>query len=836
MGRGRGGVRGKGGGGPSPNKAGARGGLRASFGASTNNSDLDTKQSNGFTQSHFSLSEEARNTERHHSWNSDLKLRHSRVPFISAGTSTVEDLNPVIQKSKNSGEVTESSFQEKSRAPAKASENQSTTYVVAPDGQMSEMTLRDLKSATAAQAKSDGLDSMSKRSSVQLGLKNAEASKEVFFTDLKGADEPVHTGLAPPVIRRSSSPSGSDSSGEIIIFAGRRHSRKKDDQKHTSDARSRRLNGQGIQDMLNPSDHGSFMATVVDDPINVRTERTQSAPKQTPSTFSLSDPERASGHLDGNPGVTAIKSGRGRRGRHSRKERKDEGILDDYVANLRDGGDLEAFAESSMLNQRDLGGPSTAAWQDEVKSPTTGRVERKTLTNTEEWDSADLDDFDELSTSNETLDSIEQVLSKRERPSGVQYLVIRAGYTVDGARWFPISSLNIPGAEALIAEFEDKAELDRLLNGSDVSDASLTLDEQEAQDLQEDLDDQEDKKDLENRRKERMTDEQRATLLSEQEELGLGPNDLILCHEGDVGTDSEEESQLDGLWERAVTHRAPSKSKRTKRSRSTFPSATAFADILDQDPYDGFDVMDQQRPSLRKRPKGRRGKLSMELSDSELEQSIQTAWEKDRTKKKLRKQKREELRAQGLLGKKNKIDLRAKYSEGISMTEVKKEIRDFLQSSMESLPLPPMAQGDRKMVHEIANAFRLKSKSIGGGKSRFPVLYRTSRTIQYNDETLKAAESVLSSGRFFPRMDGAKKKGVLAGRGRRGGAASASVSYRDGEVVGAAAPEIGQENRGRTMLERMGWSTGTALGALNNNRGLVQPVAQVVKTSRSGLG
>ncbi|KAM0800613.1 hypothetical protein BDR22DRAFT_241164 [Usnea florida] len=48
--------------------------------------------------------------------------------------------------------------------------------------------------------------------------------------------------------------------------------------------------------------------------------------------------------------------------------------------------------------------------------------------------------------------------------------------------------------------------------------------------------------------------------------------------------------------------------------------------------------------------------------------------------------------------------------------------------------------------------------------------------------------------------------------------------------------EIGQENRGRTMLERMGWSTGTALGASNNSRGLVQPVAQVVKTSRSGLG
>lgn len=147
-----------------------------------------------------------------------------------------------------------------------------------------------------------------------------------------------------------------------------------------------------------------------------------------------------------------------------------------------------------------------------------------------------------------------------------------------------------------------------------------------------------------------------------------------------------------------------------------------------------------------------------------------------------------------------------------------------------------MAQGDRKLVHEIANVFKLKSKSTGGGKSRFPILYRTSRTIQYNEETLKAAESVLSSGRFLPRMDKAKKRGALAGSGRRGGATSAGVSYRDGEVVGAAAPEIGQDNRGRTMLEKMGWSTGTALGALNNKRGLVQPVEQVVKTSRSGLG
>ncbi len=141
------------------------------------------------------------------------------------------------------------------------------------------------------------------------------------------------------------------------------------------------------------------------------------------------------------------------------------------------------------------------------------------------------------------------------------------------------------------------------------------------------------------------------------------------------------------------------------------------------------------------------------------------------------------------------------------------------------------------MVHEIANIFKLKSKSVGSGTSRFPILYRTSRTTQYNEDALGAIEALLSSRCFLPRMDkGKNKKGTSSGKARGGGFASAGVSYRDGEVVGATAPELGQDNKGRAMLEKMGWSTGTTLGALNNNRGIVQPVAQVVKTGKAGLG
>ena len=466
----------------------------------------------------------------------------------------------------------------------------------------------------------------------------------------------------------------------------------------------------------------------------------------------------------------------------------------------------------------------------------------------EEWDSTDIHDFDELSTSSEEVGRIDRVLSRRERAPGTQYLVVGAGLTVDDAKWLPVRSLSTSDATDKIRRHEEEqAKRERLLGIDNDSDDSLAPYQQLALDLQEGIDDIEDERDLEERRMERMTDEQIARLLSKQEELGLGSNSLVLFDGSDTAGNELKEAQLDGSFGQSVTLQSQNRSKRKKRNQPRFPSATAFADVLDHDPYNGFDVMDQERPSLRKRPKGRR---AIELSDSELEQTITKAWENDRVKKKNRKQEREELRAQGLLGKKGKLDLKAKYGEGMSLEQVKAEIRNFLLTPAEryailascmavtnlvSLPLPPMAKKERKIVHEIANVFKLKSKSIGGGKSRYPILYRTARTVQYEEGALSMINATLSSKNFLPRMDKSKKRGPSAGRGRSG-LASAGVSYRDGEVVGAAAPELGQENKGRAMLEKMGWSTGKTLGALNNTRGIAQPVAQIVKTGKAGLG
>lgn len=140
----------------------------------------------------------------------------------------------------------------------------------------------------------------------------------------------------------------------------------------------------------------------------------------------------------------------------------------------------------------------------------------------------------------------------------------------------------------------------------------------------------------------------------------------------------------------------------------------------------------------------------------------------------------------------------------------------------------------RKIIHEIASKFNIKSKSAGKGDQRRPALYRTGRTLPYVESTFDHIVRRIHR-RYLPRTDQKGKQREKAKPVRSGGTSSAAVSYRNGEVVGGAAPELGTENRGRAMLEKMGWSSGTALGA-SNNKGILQPVSQTMKTNKAGLG
>lgn len=142
-----------------------------------------------------------------------------------------------------------------------------------------------------------------------------------------------------------------------------------------------------------------------------------------------------------------------------------------------------------------------------------------------------------------------------------------------------------------------------------------------------------------------------------------------------------------------------------------------------------------------------------------------------------------------------------------------------------------MDSNARKTLHTLASKFNIKSKSTGNGEHRRPVLHRTGRTLSYRH--LEFEEVFTRRGRtYFHRMD---MQRVQRQPGKSRGANHAGVTYREGEVVGGSAPELSQSNKGRTMLEKMGWSTGMALGA-TDNKGILQPVAHVVKRTRAGLG
>ncbi|TQB69905.1 hypothetical protein MPDQ_001266 [Monascus purpureus] len=273
--------------------------------------------------------------------------------------------------------------------------------------------------------------------------------------------------------------------------------------------------------------------------------------------------------------------------------------------------------------------------------------------------------------------------------------------------------------------------------------------------------------------------------------------------------------------------RRQARGKSWKLRNGTYSSALSFADALECDPYYGLDIMDFNRASLRKKTKGKESPSDFAISDSELELELKKAWQNDRNKKRSKKKERNELRLQGLLGRRcSNPDLKSKYPDGMRVEDL-------------NLTLPPMDKQRRKLVHDLANALSLKSQSRGNGRSRFPVLYRTARTPKYTSKTVSHIEKIFSGSKFIRHAaksweNQTSSKSVKA-RGGRGGHPGASVSYTDGDIVGASAPEIGAENKGRAMLEKMGWSTGTALGAINN-KGILQPVAHVVKNTRIGLG
>jgi len=615
------------------------------------------------------LAEEARNTEeRHHSWNSDLRLRHTQISFVSAdGPSS----SPPPEES-TTKQVTSLSIAEEDAATGESVLSMANmcihSHFTGPPAPFESMVPR-VKGAPLEMVESMKTD--------DTRIPPFEESNAIFEVDSSGFDQRIETGLPPPVVPCSPSPVPSDSSEEVLLFRGRGTS------------------GQGQREMpihfaSISQNHGPNKAdpTSPTRSISADVGRPSASPRNKipVAQVRIKDPESAQLLND----VTKKVGKRTRRGpRHSHRNRKqagkqkeDDGGMADYIENLQ-ANEKEDHVSENFGITRNLTDLDCGVWQDEPDESTMDDEPRTRPS--ADWSGDNLQDLNDISTSCEILEAVESILSRRERPAGRQYLVVWKGYTTDDARWVPHSSLSHHTALELIAGFEAREELARRFQTScEEAGSDEESDEELARALEEELDDLKNDEDLLERRKARMTDEQIARRLAKQEELGLGSAEIMLFDGGEM-VDSYSEENIDELREQAAKHNATRTSgKRGGRKQgSPFVSGSTFADVLDTDPYNGFDVMDHERPSLRRLPKGRRGALPLELSDPELETSMLLAWENDRMKKKFQRQQREELRAHGLLGKNGKVDMKAKYTEGIPIAALRAELRDFLESDRE---------------------------------------------------------------------------------------------------------------------------------------------------------
>lgn len=396
------------------------------------------------------------------------------------------------------------------------------------------------------------------------------------------------------------------------------------------------------------------------------------------------------------------------------------------------------------------------------------------------------------------------------------------------------------------------------LDIDDIEDVDENASEFDSSDLESELaynekEQWQDEEDLRERRIAAMDDDTLARLWAKQAELGISDEDLVIDDGAFMDEDPDEFGDVDqakaGLEDLAKSSFGRSTTKRSNKKSGgmNFPSASALADTLDQYGDAGFDIMDFERPSLRVKKGGRKGKMPPELdalSDDELKDEMLGHWSNDREKKRLKKAEREELRMAGMLGagvaKKGKADLSQKYQQGMTVSQIHDEIRIFLQDATKTTrAFPPMDKHDRKELHEIASVLNLKSKSVGAGKNRAPILYKTNRTQDYSDATFHRITTAANRG-FLKNsaFKGKKPKGGAVPKMQRGGkgrgADTSSTGLKHGDVVGGGAKEIGRENFGHRLMEKMGWQTGTALG--KDGSGLLTPVEQIMRTGRSGLG
>jgi len=134
-------------------------------------------------------------------------------------------------------------------------------------------------------------------------------------------------------------------------------------------------------------------------------------------------------------------------------------------------------------------------------------------------------------------------------------------------------------------------------------------------------------------------------------------------------------------------------------------------------------------------------------------------------------------------------------------------MRHFIVTDLSStsMSLPPMAKKARIAVHLLAEVYGLKSRSMGSGKNRFPVLERTSKTtvVGVSERRVRAIVGTADGEHELDGMDGdwGGPRGKGKYRGKAGGLWKAleSATGKKSGGSGGRRDQLGKNSEGAVV-------------------------------------
>ncbi|KAJ3167066.1 hypothetical protein HDU88_002403 [Geranomyces variabilis] len=172
------------------------------------------------------------------------------------------------------------------------------------------------------------------------------------------------------------------------------------------------------------------------------------------------------------------------------------------------------------------------------------------------------------------------------------------------------------------------------------------------------------------------------------------------------------------------------------------------------------------------------------------------------------------------------------------------QMRTFVQNlnseRSDSITLVAMPSGVRKLVKAMAVRYHLLLRTNGKGRHKVTVLIRTQRS-EVPQNWNKVVEAVVadSGGKVSGNMRSAASfdsgPGGRKTPRKKPGAPDQAARPALGSIVGHGSAPVGQGNVGFSMLQKMGWMEGQALG-VEGSGASVLPVEVLIRGKRSGLG